>query len=55
MFAECRSLTELDLSNFGYSNLKFVTEMFKGCVNLKDIKGIDTWVLNNVKGSDSMY
>lgn len=55
MFAECRSLTELDLSNFSYSNLKFVTEMFKGCINLKTIKGIDIWILDGVKGIDNMY
>ena len=55
MFAECRSLVELDLSNFSYSNLKFVTEMFKGCNNLEVIKGIETWVLNGVKGVETMY
>lgn len=55
MFAECRSLTELDLSNFGYSNLKFVTEMFKGCNNLTTIYGVEDWILQGVKGIDSMY
>ena len=55
MFAECRSLIELDLSNFGYSNLKFVTEMFKGCNNLTTIYGVEDWILQGVKGIDSMY
>lgn len=35
--------------------MKYVTELFKGCVNLKDIKGIDTWTINNAKGADNMY
>ena len=31
MFAECTSLTELNISNFNFSNIKYIEGMFSSC------------------------
>ena len=37
MFSECRSLTELDLSNFDTSNVTNFNNMFQGCTSLTSL------------------
>jgi len=37
MFADCKSLTSLDLSNFSINENCNVSSMFEGCTNLKEI------------------
>ncbi len=52
LFADCYSLTELDLSSFNTSKVKSMPEMFKGCKALKtlDISSFDTSDHPNMHG-----
>lgn len=45
MFAYCKSLEEIDLSNWDFSNLEVAASMFKDCKNLQKIN------LHNLKDS----
>ena len=54
MFAECRKLTELNLTNWNTENLTNILNMFANCTKLSIIKGIESWDtknLNNISGT----
>ena len=54
MFAQCSSLTSLDLSSFNTSNVTDMRGLFEGCKNLTslNISGFNT---SNVKYMDAMF
>lgn len=43
MFANCKNLKYIDVSNWDLSNVENATQVFDGCINLKEIYGLDTW------------
>jgi len=45
MFAECYDLEYLDLSNFNFSNTIDMAYMFNKCYKLKEIKGINNFII----------
>lgn len=54
MFAECRKLTELNLTNWNTENLTNILNMFSNCTKLSIISGIESWNtknLNNISGT----
>ena len=54
MFEECMELEYLDLSNFNTSNIINIGYMFYNCHKLKRIKGINNFILINVKNKDKI-
>ena len=48
-FAGCNSLTSLNLSNFNLSGVWSKDYLFKECDNLKEIKGLNNFITNNVR------
>lgn len=50
MFANCRALTEIDLSSFDTRNVQNMSGMFSGCTALKelDLSGLDTSNVQNM-------
>ncbi len=54
-FYECKSITEIDLSNFNTSNVDYMSGMFWGCENLKTIKGIDKFDTSTLMRTDYMF
>lgn len=55
MFAECGSLTSLDLSNFNTENAEDLDLMFYNCQSLKTIYVKDNWKMDKVTDSDYMF
>jgi len=55
MFAECKELEYLDLSNFDTSKVKNMGVMFYNCYKLKEIKGINKFNTNQVTNMNSMF
>ena len=57
-FSSCQNLENIDLSSFDFSNVKDLSEMFKGCTNLKEIKFPSVkekpFSTNNLTKTDSM-
>jgi len=54
MFRKCVSLEYLDISNWTFKvKLDDASRMFQGCVNLKEIKGIDT--LKTARLKENMF
>lgn len=54
MFAYCKSLTELDLSNFDTSKVTDMHEMFAWCYNLRKID-ISYFNISKVKNKNGMF
>lgn len=54
MFKGCYNMTEIDLSNFDTSNIKYMNQMFCGCSGLKslDLSNFDT---SNVRLMESLF
>ena len=53
MFAELENLTEVDFSNFKFSNISSMSNMFKNCINLEKVTfsiTIDTSLVTNLEG-----
>lgn len=55
MFAECRKLTELNLSNWNTKNLTSILNMFANCTNLSKIEGIGDWNTENLTKIDGAF
>lgn len=55
MFAECSSLTELDLTTFNTSKVTNMAYMFNKCTALRTIYAGDGWDMSEVKGSGQMF
>ena len=55
MFANCSSLTSLDLSLFNTENVIYMTSMFHGCSRLNTIYVSDKFTTGNVSGDLSMF
>ena len=55
MFDNCIKLKNLDLSNFNTSNVMNMENMFYGCFELKEIKGIERFNTNKVTNMRGMF
>ena len=55
MFAECSSLTELDLTTFNTSKVTNMAYMFNKCTALRTIYAGDGWDMSEVKGASQMF
>ncbi|MBO4814896.1 MAG: BspA family leucine-rich repeat surface protein [Muribaculaceae bacterium] len=55
MFWGCSSLTELDLSHFNTSNLRYTERIFANCTNLSTIYVGSGWTTANVSTSQLMF
>jgi surface protein len=55
MFMGCKSLTELDLSNFDTHRVTNMNHMFNGCSALERIFVSDGWSADNVTASELMF
>ena len=55
MFYWCKNLVELDLTNWNPISLENMSNMFGYCSNLKIIKNIENWQLQNVKDVRQMF
>lgn len=55
MFEQCRKLTELDLSMFDTSSVKYTKDMFSGCTSLHTIYVSEKWNIDQVSASNSTY
>ena len=55
MFANCSSLTSLDLSLFNTENVMYMTSMFHGCSSLNTIYVSDKFSTGNVSGDFYMF
>ncbi len=55
MFYGCNSLTNLDLSKWNTSKVLSMEAMFRNCINLKEIKGIENFSTSEVTRMDSMF
>ena len=53
MFAVCKELEYLDLTNFDTSNVTDMSFMFNECKKLKEIKGINKFITNKVTNMNS--
>lgn len=59
MFACCRNLKKLDLSNFDtsndiYMNVIYMDEMFNGCKNLEELN-LSNWKLDDIAYLDGIF
>ena len=54
-FAGRNSLTSLNLSNFNTSLVWYMDFLFKECYNLKEIKRLNNFITNNVRGMNEMF
>ena len=48
MFAECKELEYIDLSNLNTSNVTDMSILFNECYKLKEIKGINNFNTSNI-------
>ncbi len=55
MFADCSSLTELDLSSWNTKNVEFISSMFQNCKNLVTINVGEGWNVERVKSGLQMF
>lgn len=55
MFNNCKSLTELDLSNWKINNIKYMDSMFYTCESLITIGNINNWNVSNVTNMNYMF
>ncbi len=55
MFAYCKSLTSLDVSNFNTAKVTDMQSMFSYCENLKTIYVGNDWNTNKVEDSKEMF
>ena len=54
MFQKCNELEYLDLSNFETSKVRNMEVMFNKCHKLKEIKGINKFITNQVTNMGGM-
>jgi len=55
IFAECKELEYLDLSNFDTSKVNNIGLMFYNCYKLKEIKGINKFNTNQITNMNGMF
>ena len=54
-FDGMEGLLKIDVSNWDVSNVKYMDSMFKGCINLEKIVGIEDWDVSNVESMQDMF
>ena len=54
MFLNCKSLKELNLSNFNTENVTLMRDMFRECLSLKELN-LNNFNTNNVTNMDNMF
>lgn len=55
LFLDCRNLEYLDVSSFKIKESQYILASFKNCTKLKEIKGLETWDVSNVKIASGMF
>lgn len=55
MFEYCRSLINLDLSNWNTGNVTRIDNMFSGCSSLTDLTGLECWDTSKVTNLGSTF
>ena len=55
LFEKFEGLIKIDLSDWDVSNVETMEDMFKGCVNLEKIIGIENWDVSNVTNMLQMF
>ena len=55
MFCDCSEIEFLDLSNFDTSNIVNMASLFEGYSKLKEIKGINGFITDNVIDMKAMF
>ncbi len=56
LFKNCKSLENVDISNWQNNNFKYMDCMFEGCKNLTKIKGIENLkILDKNRGTDYIF
>jgi len=55
LFLDCKSLEYLDVSSFKIKESQYILASFKNCTKLKEIKGLETWDVSNVKSSTGLF
>lgn len=54
-FSGCSSLKKLDLSGWNVEKVSDFINLFSGCIELEEIKGINDWNTNNVTGMSCTF
>jgi len=55
LFQECNELESLNLSNFDTSKVNNINYMFNECHKLKEIKGIENFITNNIEDMTAIF
>ena len=55
MFYGCRTLIELNLSNFNYKNVTILSKMFYRCLSLKELNFPDSNINSEVNTTNIFY
>lgn len=55
LFNGMDGLLKIDISKWDVSKVKNMNSMFKGCVNIKQIIGIESWDVSNVENMQDMF
>jgi surface protein len=55
LFNSMEGLLKIDVSDWDVSNVTSMNNMFRSCVNLEKIIGIEDWDVSNVKNMQDMF
>ena len=55
LFSKCTNIISLDLSNFNTANVTDMEDMFSECNKLKEVKGINKLITNNVTNINGIF
>lgn len=55
VFSDCKELETLDLTGWKVDRVVTFDYMFKGCVSLKEIKGIECWCITELTSASDMF
>ena len=55
LFSKCINIISLDLSNFNNANVTDMEDMFSECNKLKEVKGINKLITNNVTNINGIF
>ena len=55
LFYNFEGILKIDVSKWDVSNVKTMDYMFKGCINIEKIAGIEDWNVSNVTDMSYMF
>ena len=55
LFHNFEGIVKIDVSKWDVSNVENMDSMFKGCINLEKIAGIENWDVSNVENMQDMF